>query len=72
MDTNPYSVVALLEFLTPGRFIDVVERIALRNSGDARLRRGVTQLARLEGLTFLWVFERGNRHRLDPAGSSAC
>ncbi|MGM0397978.1 MAG: hypothetical protein ACQEQY_03200 [Halobacteriota archaeon] len=66
MDTNAYSVVALVEFLAPGRFIDVLERLALRNAGDARLRRGVTQLARLEGLTFLWIFETG---KSVPTGS---
>lgn len=56
MNMNAYSLFALVEFLVPGRFIDAWERVAFRNPGEARLRRGVKQLARFEGLTFLWVF----------------
>ncbi|MFW6265844.1 MAG: hypothetical protein ACOC2A_03605 [Halanaeroarchaeum sp.] len=66
MDMKPLSVFGLVEFLVPGWFIGVWERVAFRNSGDARRRRGVTQLARLEGLTVLWVFRDGESR---PTGS---
>lgn len=59
MNMNPYALFALMEFLVPRRFIAACERVAFRNPGEARLRRGITQIARFEGLTFLWVALRG-------------
>jgi len=59
MDTNSWLPLAVLEVLVPRRLIAASERIAFRNPGEARLRRGVASIARMEGLVFLWAALRG-------------
>lgn len=55
MNTSSWLPLAVLEFLVPRRLVAAGERIAFRNPEVARLRRGMTSIARLEGLAFLWM-----------------
>lgn len=50
---------AIIEIIVPRRIIDACERIGLENPNEAQLRPYASTIARLEGLTFLWILVRG-------------
>ena len=60
MNTKSWLPLAVLEFLVPRRLIASAERIAFHNPEEARLRRGVASIVRMEGLVFCWVALKGD------------
>ena len=49
----------LVEIVAPRPVIAMCERIGLENPEEARLRTRAVELARLEGLLFVWLLIRG-------------
>ena len=61
--------VGIVEILTPRSVIAACERIGLENPADAELRPLAIDLARLEGLLFVWLLLRGRER--SPIASAA-
>ena len=51
----------LVEIVAPKPVIHACERIGLENPSDARLRPWALDVARVEGLVFVWLLLRGRR-----------
>ncbi|WP_290810789.1 hypothetical protein [Halovivax sp.] len=59
----------VVEIVAPRQVIDACERIGLENPENAELRPWAVELARLEGLLFVWLLLRGRRR--SPFASAA-
>lgn len=51
----------LFEIVAPRPVIDACERIGLENPDEARLRSQALEVARIEGLVFVWLLLRGRQ-----------
>lgn len=54
------TAIGLVELLSPERFIETAERLALENPDECEMKSWVVPVARLEGLTFLFMMWRSD------------